>query len=377
MRQASAPAFAPGETETCEADREELPIFFVGVRQGVPQFVELEGLGRLGPGWSGAPMLVPGTSVAVGCFATIDLRGPVGKLEGRGAKGPAVSQIFRLLGTGAGKDRLCRPEIYLQSPTDAREACALAWRAAQSSIPGRYESALEPVRAFLQLRPNSAFGHRVLARASEETGQKEAARASYRRALELDPNSLHTRVCYAQFLGQNGEPNEALPVLEPLWKSGRTHDLVGIALVNALSQRRELARCLEVLDEAIQSNPRNAYLWQQRAACRLEREGPAAAVEPMSRAVELFPERGPMRGSLAHLLEMTDAFDEAERHFRKLLEVEPAAVRPLAEVRETVVAQMRVARTRQLRDEYVAKVMRQADPAIDAQALPKVLAPGQ
>ncbi len=62
-------------------------------------------------------------------------------------------------------------------------------------------------------------------------------------------------------------------------------------------------------------------------------------------------------------------------HILKLLEVAPPAVRPLVEVREAVVAQMRVARARQLRDEHVARVMVQSEPAIDAEALPRVLEP--
>lgn len=324
MQHTTEPDFVSEEGETWEPDREELPVFFIGVRRGTPQFVELEGIGRLGPGWSGAPMVIPGTSVAIGCFATLDRRGlGDGKIIDRGARGPALNQVFRLLGENVRKDRLHRPAGYRQSPEDAREACALALRATHAAQPGRYELVLEPVRAFLKLRPDSVLGHRLLARASEETGQREAARASYRRALELDPNSAHTRICYAQFLGGNGEPNEALQILDPLWKSGRLHDLVGLALMNVLSQRKEFSRCLAILEEATASNPRNAYLWQQIAACRMQMQGPAAAVEPLARAVELLPERGPFRGGLAQLLEQTGALDEAEKHFRALLEIEP------------------------------------------------------
>jgi len=324
IRHMTDPDFAGGEAETFEPDQEELPISFIGIRRGAPRFVQLEGVGRLGPGWSGSPMLVPGTSVAIGCFAAIDKRGFVGgKMMERGAKGPALSQVSGLLGEGIGEGRLRRPDVCLKSPDDAREACSLALRASRSSWPGRYESALEPVRAFLKLRPDSVFGQRVLARASEETGQKDAARELYQRALELDPNSAHTRILYAQFLGENSEPNEARRILEPLWQSGRSRPLAAIALVNILGTQKDLGRCLEILEEAVKISPRNVYLWQQMAGCRMELQGPQAALEPTTRAVELCPERGPFRGGLAQLLERTGALDEAEKHFRKLLEVEP------------------------------------------------------
>ena len=42
-----------------------------------------------------------------------------------------------------------------------------------------------------------------------------------------------------------------------------------------------------------------------------------------TKAVELLPERGPFRGQLAHLLEHLGRLDEAEKHFRELLNVEP------------------------------------------------------
>jgi tetratricopeptide (TPR) repeat protein len=313
----------PPGAESFRVDAEEHSLAFVAVRQHDPRSVSLDGIGQLGHGWSGAPMVLPGTTVAIGCFARIDNRGPGWGVTREEARGPAVSQVPRLVGVHLDDARFHLARTPLPSPEDAHAACSLALQATSFLQPGRYASALEPARAFVQHRPNSAFGHKMLAYASEHVDQLDAAREEYQRSLELDPNGLNAQLLYAQFLGGHGEPNAAQRILEPLWKSGQTHDLVGIALVNALSQRKELARCLEILDEAIQSNPRNAYLWQQRAACHMEREGLPAAVEPMSRAVELLPERGPLRGTLAHLLERTGALDEAEKHFRKLLEVEP------------------------------------------------------
>ena len=47
------------------------------------------------------------------------------------------------------------------------------------------------------------------------------------------------------------------------------------------------------------------------------------AVANMTKAVELLPERGPFRGQLARLLENVGKLDEAEKHFRELLNIEP------------------------------------------------------
>jgi len=55
---------------------ERLPIDFVAIRRQIPQFISLAGIGKLGPGWSGSPMLLPGTSDVAGCFVKIsDIKG--------------------------------------------------------------------------------------------------------------------------------------------------------------------------------------------------------------------------------------------------------------------------------------------------------------
>lgn len=57
--------------------------------------------------------------------------------------------------------------------------------------------------------------------------------------------------------------------------------------------------------------------------CYLHLGKPDDAVDTMSKAVKLLPERGPFRGQLARTLEKTGKLDEAEKHFRELLKIEP------------------------------------------------------
>ncbi len=311
------------EVESFRVDAEERPLAYVGVRRHEPRLVVLDGYGQLGHGWSGAPILLAGTSTVIGCFGKIGEQGPFGPRGTRKeGNGPAVCQVPRLLGAGPDDRRFHPSQPCLSGPEDAHAACSLALRVA-GSLPGREASAVELARAFLQHRPNSAFGHRMLAYASGRLEQVEVAREEYRRALELDPNGLYVQLLYAQFLGNHGEPNAARRILEPLWQSGRSHDVVAIALVNLLGKQKEYARCLEILEEAVRSHGRNAYLWQQMAACRLEVQGPQAALEPATRVVELCPKRGPFRAGLAQLQEKAGDLDGAESQFRKLLEVEP------------------------------------------------------
>ncbi len=312
---------AAGVDDFC-GQAEELPVAYVAVQQHVPLFMMLDEAGELGPGWSGSAMIAPGTSTALGCFNIIH-RAPDKPSWGLRAAGPVVSQVRRLLPGDFNIDRLRQADVRLEPAENARQACSLALAASSSLRPGRYPAALEAARAFVNLRPESAFGQTVMAYACEKLGDVDAARQVYRRAAELDPNGLSGQILHAQFLTENGDTEAARPILERLWQAGGSRDLVAIALVNLLGEQQEFSRCLEILNEASGANPRNAHLWRQMAGCRMQTDGPDAAIEPAAKAVELYPERGPFRGVLAHLLEMTGRLDEAETHFRRLLDVEP------------------------------------------------------
>lgn len=61
-------------------------------------------------------------------------------------------------------------------------------------------------------------------------------------------------------------------------------------------------------------------------------------------------------------------------HIIKLLETKPASVSPLAEVRESIVAQLRAERSRANRQAYLAKLLEQNPPTVNELALPKVMA---
>jgi parvulin-like peptidyl-prolyl isomerase len=61
-------------------------------------------------------------------------------------------------------------------------------------------------------------------------------------------------------------------------------------------------------------------------------------------------------------------------HVLKLLDTRPPSVRPLAEVRETLVAELRAERARASRQAYLAKLLEQNPPAINELTLPKVVA---
>jgi peptidylprolyl isomerase len=74
------------------------------------------------------------------------------------------------------------------------------------------------------------------------------------------------------------------------------------------------------------------------------------------------------KGWVSEPVRLDDGF-----HLVKLLDVRPAAVRPLAEVREAIAAELRAERAKQNRQAYLAKLLDQNPPALNELALSKLL----
>ncbi len=60
-------------------------------------------------------------------------------------------------------------------------------------------------------------------------------------------------------------------------------------------------------------------------------------------------------------------------HIIKLLDTKPAYTRPLSEVRDAIVQQLRAGRGAENRKAYLAKLLQQNPPAVDELALSKLL----
>jgi len=185
-----------------------------------------------------------------------------------------------------------------------------------------YNLAFEQAQSLIGLRPESAFVHTLAASVAEEQGKFDGAERYYQEALRLEPNAANLKIYYAQFLSKR-QPDKAVEILQKMWQLDRLKVYVALLTFNILSERGEYKRCSTLLSEALKVSPNNAYLWVDLGGCQFNLDQVNDAVVSLTKAVELLPERGPFRGQLAHLLEKCDRLDEAEKHFRKLLEIEP------------------------------------------------------
>ncbi|MFC1766072.1 tetratricopeptide repeat protein [Planctomycetota bacterium] len=316
----------PALRNTITTDSDTIAVGAVAVRQRRPLFIGLVKPGKLKHGWSGSPMLLPDSKKVAGCFTALTHMGGAvpGPYPPVTPRGPAVSRLKHLLSEElyqkhvAAKDR-----EHLPAPADVQHVLRLALEAHVLNIHTTYEKAIEPAQQFIQARPDNPFGYGMVAFALERCKRLDEAEDYYQQACKKGPMSMGLRLLYSQCLSKMGETERALAMLEDYPKAGPSQDLITIAMVNILAPQGKLGQCLALLDNALQDYPRNAYLWTQKAGCLGQPQPTLAAAEAMVRAVTLMPENGPMRVRLAHWYKQLGELDEAEKHYRRLLEVEP------------------------------------------------------
>jgi tetratricopeptide (TPR) repeat protein len=302
--------------------RENLAVDSVVIsRQQIPWFISLSEIGQLGHGWSGSPMLLPDSTIVAGCFTTLHTATREGR-ERISAIGPAVTQVRHLLEQSRWEKSLIPSNSTISQPKDGADAFILYAQAYRHLMNEQYELVSDSIEKFIDLRPESYLGYTLSAINAEKNKKFDIAEQYYQKALKLNPEGTALKVLYAQFLSEH-QPDRALELCQDIWKYDKFKPYIALAMFNILSERGEYQRCAELLSEAVKVNPENAYLWLNLGGCHFYLGKQDDAVANITKAVELLPERGPFRGQLARLLENIGKLDEAEKHFRELLNIEP------------------------------------------------------
>jgi len=304
--------------ESLNGQTENLAVDFVAVRGKIPRFISLSGIGQLGDGWSGSPMLLPDSDIAAGCFTTLYTEGG----ERTGSRGPAVTQVRRLLKLSGREQSLVPSDSPLTRCEDGMDAFILLAQAYHYFTNDQYGWASDRIEKFIRLRPNSSYGYTQSAGIAEKQGKFDLAEQHHQKALELNSEGMGSRFYYAQFLSSR-HPDKALEIFQGMWHVDELKPAVAVSMFNILAERDQLQCASELLNEALKINPRNAYLWMGLGGCQYKSDKLDEAIVNYTKGVELLPERGPFRGQLAHLLEQVGRLDEAEKHFRELLNIEP------------------------------------------------------
>jgi len=304
-----------------DVQRIYLPVSYVAVRNRTPWFILLGQPEELVPDWGvrGSPMLLPGTCAVAGLYSYLEVEGPRKKEEPRvtGARGSAAAQIRRLASQAGLADCLETSSSILATPKDAADVFLLFLRTLGNARGSEAED-------WIRLRPKSSLAYRMAARSAGFQGKHVLAKNYYEEAIRLDPNGTNARALYAEYLGQRGRPDDALKVLDDLWREGKSKPILAMRYVDILDKRREWGRCVRLLEQAVQANPENVELLHRLGGCHFMLEEYNEARNCLEKVVELRSKSVPARDLLARVLVMTGNLDEAELQLREIVRIVPS-----------------------------------------------------
>ena len=151
-----------------------------------------------------------------------------------------------------------------------------------------FDGAVRSFQAALQLNPAFAFAHRDLARTQQSIGRYVEAAQSYEQALACDPAfAADIGIDFAQVLVDTQQWRAALALLEqvdpqtPRWPMLRGAALHGLG---------EDEKALQILDEALASNPQDLPCLHTRGNVLFGLQRYQAAIEDYERVLAIQPD---------------------------------------------------------------------------------------
>ncbi|HVO50013.1 MAG TPA: tetratricopeptide repeat protein, partial [Thermoanaerobaculia bacterium] len=212
---------------------------------------------------------------------------------------------------------------YFERARDADPGYAKAWTGIAETwdvfgytnrrpVPDAYEKAKAAARKALELDPDLADAHAVLAHATMLTGDPRAAEREFKRALELDANSLDALHWYSHLLMNERRWDESLALskrlveLDPLgWWN--------VHLGEHYRAKGDRALALQHFRRAVDLDRDNAAARWQLGRALLEDGRIDEAVSQLEEARRLDPEAVDTRKTLAEAYERAGRVADAAR----------------------------------------------------------------
>ncbi|HTS01729.1 MAG TPA: tetratricopeptide repeat protein, partial [Thermoanaerobaculia bacterium] len=212
---------------------------------------------------------------------------------------------------------------YFERARDADPGYAKAWTGIAETwdvfgytnrrpVPDAYEKAKAAARKALELDPDLADAHAVLAHATMLTGDPRAAEREFKRALELDANSLDALHWYSHLLMNERRWDESLALskrlieLDPLgWWN--------VHLGEHYRAKGDRALALQHFRRAVDLDAENAAARWQLGRALLEDGRIDEAVSQLEEARRLDPEAADTRKTLAEAYERAGRVADAAR----------------------------------------------------------------
>jgi len=195
---------------------------------------------------------------------------------------------------------------------------------AESAFRGkRYGEAVDLFTAYVERKPNNAWGHYMLGLSAWKAGQHEKAERAFAQALKLDPRHVKSLLNWSRVLLETDRPDEALAKIETALgidpESKDAHRLLG----RARAELGQVEGAVEAYQHAIALDERDAWSMNNLGLLYINVGRFAEALPPLARATELRNDVPTFQNNLGVALEHTGHVTAAAAAYRAALSQDP------------------------------------------------------
>jgi tetratricopeptide (TPR) repeat protein len=172
--------------------------------------------------------------------------------------------------------------------TSRREASYIR-RARELERSGEYDQAIESLECAIELAPEKASYHLMLAELHRAKHRTEPAMQAIKRAVELDPDDATCQEALLQMYIEYGKFDEAIAECKRILKAQPSSVLALDVLGLAYLQQGYFDKALRVTTKLIHLNPTDSTNHFKRAVLLQQKGDCARAIEEFSRVIEMDP----------------------------------------------------------------------------------------
>jgi tetratricopeptide (TPR) repeat protein len=193
---------------------------------------------------------------------------------------------------------------------------------------GKVKEAIASYRKAIELDPNRADAHNHLGRALYRSGKGKAEEAvtCFRKAIELDPKyaDAHYRLGDTLYWSGQGPVDEAVKFLRKAIELDPKHDAAYTTLGAILCDvKREYDKAIACFRKAIELDPKNEAAHHNLGVALSYKNQLDEAIASFRKAIELDPTSAHVYHHLGYALQRKGEDDEAIACFRKAIELKP------------------------------------------------------
>lgn len=181
---------------------------------------------------------------------------------------------------------------------------------------GRYSEATALFGAYVEGKPENAWGQYMLGLSAWKAGDAKRAEAAFAKALELDPKHVKSRINLGRVLLEGNRPEEALEQLDSARALDSTSAEVYRLIGRARAEQGMVDQAVAAYRTAVTVDPQDVWALNNLGVLYIEQGLPGDAIGALARAVDLKPEVPLFHNNLGMALERWGYFAAAQDQYR-------------------------------------------------------------